>query len=278
VRIGAHLSIAKGLNKAADTAVVIGANTFQFFTRNPRGGKARKIPDTEMENWKHKRECLNLFPVNGHVPYTVNMATPKQDLWEFAVRVLREDLDRCDRIGAEYLVVHPGSHLGKGEQYGVDRIAEAINRAMDGYDGSTLLLLETMAGQGTEVGYSFEVLAQILEKVEDSRIGICFDSCHLFAAGYRVDRTESLKKVLLKFDEVIGTGHLHLVHLNDSAFDLGSRKDRHAGLGEGILGERGIRAFLNNDILRKLPYILETPVDTYEDYAPQIAAARCWSK
>jgi deoxyribonuclease-4 len=255
----------------------IGANTFQYFTRNPRGGAARRITEEEVEEWKVLRRELDLFPVVGHLPYTVNLAAPKEQTWDFARRVLLEDMRRAAIFGAEFLVVHPGSHLGEGVEAGIERISRAISGVLDELAGeaSPLLLLETMAGQGSEVGFTPGQIGKIISLLgNDERLGVCLDTCHLFAAGYDMASPEGIDRTLADFEGAVGLGRIKAVHLNDSRMEFGSRKDRHALLGRGHLGDKGLAVVLNHPFMRKLPFLLETPVRDYIEYGREIALAR----
>ncbi|MGI6038226.1 MAG: deoxyribonuclease IV [Limnochordia bacterium] len=274
MRIGAHLSIAKGLDKAAEMAVSIGANTFQFFTRNPRGGAARQIPAQEIELWESKRKEADIFPIVGHLPYTVNLASPKKPTAAFARQVISEDLERCSKFGAEYLVVHPGSHAGQGEEKALVQIVEGLAEIFSGFSGSTRLLLEAMAGQGSEVG-SLEHLAWIGERLAwPPNLGVCLDSCHLTAAGYDFQASGGVDKLVEDLAKTVGLERVYVFHLNDSKFPPGSHKDRHALLGEGYVGLEGIEGIINHPQLRHLPFLVETPVDDYTLYAEEIRRAK----
>lgn len=278
MRIGAHLTIARGLPAAAELARAVGANTFQYFTRNPRGGAVRAMGDEEIEAWLRLREELDLRPMVGHLPYTVNLAANKQETWDFARRVLREDLDRAARYGAELFVVHPGSHLGDGVEAGIERIARALADVLAAAEGETLLLLETMAGQGSEVGFRLEQHRRIMELLGwPERLGVCLDSCHLFAAGYDLRTREGIDALLAEMDAAVGLERVRAMHLNDSKVPLGARKDRHELLGRGHLGEAGMRALLTHPFIRGLPLLIETPVEDYPEYAGEIRLARAYA-
>lgn len=262
--IGAHMSIGKGFAAAVEQAQRIGGNTLQFFTRNPRGAAAKALMPKDVEAVKEKRAQFGFGPLVAHAPYVINLASPKDDLWELAVRVIQEDLARMSLLGVEYLTLHPGSHVGAGAAAGVARIAEGLNRIL-AEGSSTMILLETMAGSGTEVGGTFEEIAQIIEGVErKDRLGVCLDTCHLFGAGY--DVKDNLDEVIRQFERVIGLERLKAVHLNDSLQPLGSRKDRHANIGEGLIGAEALKRVVRHPQLEHLPFILETPggIERYE--------------
>lgn len=276
MRLGAHLSIAKGFDKTAHTALEIGANTFQFFTRNPRGGKARTISEQEITAWKELRRTYDIFQIVGHLPYTVNMAAKEDRPYNFAKMVITEDLQRMEAAGVEYLVIHPGSHTGAGPAKGTERIVACLAEAFLPHHGQTMLLLETMAGQGSEIGTLAEI-AEIMEKLNfPERLGICLDSCHLTGAGYDFRQKEEVKRLVTDLENTVGISRVKAVHLNDSKFEPGTNKDRHARLGEGYLGREGIINFVTHPVIKKLPIVLETPVDDYKEYGEEIALLRSW--
>ncbi len=291
MRVGAHLTIAKGLPAAAHLARSVGANTFQYFTRNPRGGAVRAMGDEEIGLWLRLREQLDLRPVVGHLPYTVNLAANKPETWDFARRVVREDLVRAARYGAEFFVVHPGSHLGDGVEAGSERIARALADVLEsveaaeagpagssGSKGGTVILLETMAGQGSEVGFRPHQLRHIMELLGwPERVGVCLDSCHLFAAGYDLRTHAGIDEFLAEMDAAVGLERVLAMHLNDSKVPLGARRDRHELLGRGHLGEAGMRALLTHPFIRQLPLLIETPVEDYPQYADEIRRARAYA-
>ena len=274
--IGAHLSIAKGMSVAIDQAKSIDGNAFQFFTRNPRGGKARDIAQGEMEQFRRHRLAEGIRCVVGHMPYTINLATNRPDIHAFGKKTLLDDLQRFTGAGVEYVVLHPGSHLGDGSEVGIGRIVDALAYVLKRYEGDhTLLLLETMAGQGSEIGGDLSELREILARLGWPRqIGICLDSCHLFAAGHDLTTAEGIDQFVEKLDDSLGLDRVKMIHLNDSRKELGSHADRHAKLGQGALGVEGIAMVINHPALRDLPFILETPVDNYDEYKEEIRLAR----
>lgn len=257
--IGPHISISKGFAKAAQTAVDIGANTFQFFSRNPRGGSSKEFNDKDIQKFQEIREKNNFGPLLAHAPYTMNLAGTKEEVYEFGRIVIKEDIKRMDSIGVEYMCFHPGSHVGGGVDFGIERIVNALNEAITGEENITILL-ETMAGKGTEIGINFEEIKRIIDRVEHKeRIGVCLDTCHIFSAGY--DIVNNLEAVLDEFDSIIGLDKLKAVHLNDSMMPFGSKKDRHACIGEGEIGLDAIINFVSNPRLKHLPFFLETPLE-----------------
>lgn len=257
--IGPHISISKGFAKAAQTAVDIGANTFQFFSRNPRGGSSKEFNDKDIQKFQEIREKNNFGPLLAHAPYTMNLAGTKEEVYEFGRIVIKEDIKRMDSIGVEYMCFHPGSHVGGGVDFGIERIVNALNEAITGEENITILL-ETMAGKGTEIGINFEEIKRIIDRVEHKeRIGVCLDTCHIFSAGY--DIVNNLEAVLDEFDSIIGLDKLKAVHLNDSMMPFGSKKDRHACIGEGEIGLLTKFIIASNPRLKHLPFFLETPLE-----------------
>ncbi|HHX74063.1 MAG TPA: deoxyribonuclease IV [Firmicutes bacterium] len=276
MRLGCHLSIAKGLDNAAAEAKALGANTFQFFTRNPRGGKARAIGEKEIAAWLAVRSEEDLFPVVAHLPYTVNMAAPVERPHAFAKMIVAEDLERMEAIGAEYLVVHPGSHVSAGKEAGIRRIIACLEEVFLPHSGNCVLLLETMAGQGTEIGTLADIAEIITALGRPERLGVCLDTCHLTGAGFDFLQKEEVERMLLEVDGLFGIDRICAVHLNDSKFPPGSRRDRHARIGAGYLGKEGLLNFITHPLLAGLPFILETPVDDYSEYGVEIALLREW--
>ncbi len=275
LNLGCHLSIAKGLPKMYEMAALLGATCAQVFTRNPRGGKRREIEDAEIEQANALRQQNGFKTLICHIPYTVNPASPRNEVWAFAKQVLRDDLRHADRFGGDFVVFHPGSHVNSGLEAGISRIVETIKVALDDYDGHAILCLEHMAGGGSLIGSDPTELAAILEALNwDERLGICIDTCHLFAAGFDVRTKEAIDATLEQFDRTVGVGRIKCVHLNDSLTPLGSKKDRHALIGQGELGVAGIKAVVTHPVLSKLPLCLETPVERDTDYAAEMDAVR----
>lgn len=264
---GAHISISKGYEHAVKEALSIQANTLQFFTRNPRGSAAKALNPVDINKMKELIKQSDFGPLVAHAPYTLNLASSKPEAREFSMRILREDLERMEVVGASYIVLHPGSHVGDGLKTGILRISSALKEVVTGKE-RVMVLLETMSGSGTEVGYTFEQLYEIIDKTGNpDAFGICFDTCHALGAGY--DIIDSLDEVLLKFDEILGLSNLKVIHLNDSKFPLGSRKDRHANLGEGKLGQNAIKNIIAHPTLKDKPFLLETP-GGIENYKKEI--------
>ncbi|HAE61043.1 MAG TPA: endonuclease IV [Eubacteriaceae bacterium] len=268
LKIGCHLSISKGYYKAGLEALSIGANTFQFFTRNPRGGSAKKIDYKDTEKFTKLFDDNGFAPLFAHAPYTMNLCSDKEDIRDFAKNVFKEDLERLSLLPESYYIFHPGSHVGQGVEKGIDYIVEAVNDAIK-EDCETTVLLEGMSGKGTEIGGKLEELKQIIDGVKyNKNIGICIDSCHLYSAGY--DVVNKLDGVIGDIDKVIGLDRLKAVHLNDSKMEFASNKDRHEVLGEGTLGKDAIVRIINHPQLRNLVFNLETP-NELDGYKNEIA-------
>ncbi len=270
--IGCHLSVAKGFLAMAKSAASIDANTFQFFTRNPRGGKAKAIDPADMKAFHEYAAEHGITRILAHAPYTLNPCSKNPDTREFARQTLAEDLARMEETPGQLYNMHPGSHTGQGTEAGIEMIAETLNEVLRP-EQTTTLLLETMAGKGSEVGRTFEEIADIIDRVEiDSHVGVCLDTCHVWDAGY--DIAGDLDGVLDEFDQVIGLDRLRAIHLNDSLNPCGAHKDRHARLGEGHIGLQALLAVTQHPDLRDLPFYLETPNDTLAGYAAEIATVR----
>ncbi len=261
MKIGFHVSIEGSVDKAVDRALKLGCNTFQIFTKNPRQWMSRALTSEETMAFTEKVQINDVKPVFGHMAYLPNLASSKDAVYSRSVTMLILELKRCRQLKIPYLVIHLGSHLGAGVEFGFTRIINAIDRAFEVVDGSVMLLLENSAGSGNSMGSSFEELEHIMSRLFDSkRVGICFDTCHAFAAGYDLRSQKSIEATLRAFDTIIGFGKLKLVHLNDSKGDLNSHIDRHEHIGEGRIGDEGIRNVLESR-LGQFPLILETPKD-----------------
>ena len=257
--IGTHMSIAGGLAKTAKNVVKMEANTMQIFSRNPRGSNFRDPEAEELEVFQQVRKEYNFGPILAHAPYTMNLASNQERVYEFACEVIREDVRRMDELGIEYLVFHPGSHTGIGVDAGIRNIINGLNQAITGQEKITVLL-ETMSGKGTEIGERFEQLAAIREGVNHpERIGICLDTCHVFSAGY--DIVHDLDGVLEEFDRILGLDLLKTIHLNDSMMPFGAKKDRHSTVGNGEIGMEALLRVMCHPKLCHLPFYLETPLD-----------------
>ena len=269
--IGCHLSSSAGFAAMGRTALSIGANTFQFFTRNPRGGSVKPFDRQDADALNDFLAAHRFAPILAHAPYTLNACAADASIREFAVRTMREDLERLAHIPSAMLNFHPGSHVRQGVEIGVRYIADMLDAVM-AEGTATPILLETMAGKGSEVGRSFEELRQIVDAARDGdRIGVCLDTCHVWDAGY--DIVNDLDGVLEEFDRVIGLKRLKAIHINDSLNERGSHKDRHARIGEGKIGLPAFERIVRHPHLQGLPFILETPNDE-EGWAKEIEMLR----
>lgn len=255
--IGCHLSASKGYLAMAKDAVNIGANTFQFFTRNPRGGQAKTIDEKDIEEFLKFSKENNINIILAHSPYTLNACSADPGLREFAKNTMVDDLRRMEYTPGNLYNFHPGSHVKQGVKIGIDYISEMLNEILT-KEQTTTVLLETMAGKGSEVGKNFEEIKAIIDKVDlKEKIGVCLDTCHIWDAGY--DIVTDFDSVLDEFDNVIGLEKLKAIHLNDSKNDKASHKDRHEKIGEGKIGLEAITKIINNERIKGLPFYLETP-------------------
>ncbi len=273
--IGNHLSASKGYAAMGKAALALDANTFAFFTRNPRGGKAKEIDEKDVEKFLNFAKEYEFGKIVAHAPYTMNLCAAKEDVRSFSKEMLLDDLKRMEYTPYNYYNFHPGSHVGQGAEKGIELIAEALNEALKP-EQTTTVLLETMAGKGTEVGRTFEELREILDRVElNDKMGVCLDTCHVWDGGY--DIVNDLDGVLNEFDRVIGLDRLKAVHFNDSMNGCGSHKDRHAKIGEGKIGAEAMRRVALHPLLEGRPFILETPNDD-EGYRREIQMVREWTR
>lgn len=271
LKIGCHLSISKGFEAAGKDAVKINANTFQYFTRNPRGSKAKKIDERDIEKYLKLSKEHNFSTILAHAPYTLNPCSANESTREFAREVMEDDLKRMEYLPYSFYNFHPGSHRGQGVEAGIRLITDLLNELL--YENmTTTVLLETMAGKGSEVGRTFEELAQILSGIAlKDKMGVCLDTCHIYDAGY--DIVNNLDGVLEEFDRIIGLENLRAIHLNDSKNEFGSGKDRHEKLGDGSMGMETFVNMINHPLLRDLLFILETP-NELDGYAKEISILR----
>lgn len=271
MNLGCHLSSSQGFYAMGKTACSIGANTFQFFTRNPRGGKAKVL---DLEDCQRLRQLMaerSFGKVIAHAPYTINPCAAVPKTLEFAHQTLADDLQRMEALPGQLYNFHPGSHVGQGVEVGIEKIADSLNRVM-WPEQQTTVLLETMAGKGTEVGGKFEELREILDRVNlPEHMGVCLDTCHVYDAGY--DLRDHLDEVLTEFDKIIGLSRLRALHINDTMNPIGSHKDRHQKIGHGELGLDAICRIVHHPALRMLPMVLETP-NELPGYAQEIALLR----
>jgi len=271
LHIGCHLSSSKGFAAMGKTALSIGADTFAFFTRNPRGSKARETDPRDVEKFQALWETDRAIPLVAHAPYTLNPASTKEDVRTFARETIADDLRKMEMVPGNYYNMHPGNHLGQGSETGISLIAQCLNAVLDPAL-STTLLLETMAGKGTEVGRTFGELRAIIDRLDHpEKVGVCLDTCHEWDGGY--DIGSDLNGVLEEFDRTLGLDRLKAIHLNDSKNPLGAHKDRHEKLGQGCIGLETLKNVVNHPALRDLPFILETPNDL-TGYQEEIALMR----
>lgn len=271
--IGNHLSSSGGYLAMGKKATELGGNTFAFFTRNPRGGKAKEIVPSDVDKYLAYAKEQEFGKLVAHAPYTMNLCAAKADIRQFGIEMLADDLQRMEYTPGNYYNFHPGSHVGQGEEKGITLIAEALNQVLFP-EMTTTVLLETMAGKGSEIGRSFQELRTIIDQVGLSdKLGVCFDTCHVWDGGY--DIVNHLDEVLEAFDKVIGLDRLKAIHFNDSMNDLGSYKDRHAKIGEGKIGLEAMKRVATHPLLVGKPFILETPNED-EGYAQEIALFKSW--
>ncbi len=259
LRIGCHLSASGGYLAMGKTAERIGANTFAFFTRNPRGGAAKQIDEKDAAAFTELAGNAGISELVAHSPYTLNPCSSDKHLREFARDTMRDDLVRMEYTPGNFYNFHPGCHTGQGVEAGIDETAQMLNDVLTP-EQTTTVLIETMAGKGSEIGKTFGEIRDIMDRVErKDKIGVCLDTCHIWEAGY--DVRDGLDGVLAEFDEVIGLSHLRAIHLNDSMNPRGAKKDRHAKIGEGQIGLEALVRVMNHEKLHTLPFILETPTD-----------------
>lgn len=269
--IGSHISASKGYEAMGKQALKLGANTFAFFTRNPRGGKAKAMDEEDVKRFLALAKEHSFGKLVAHAPYTMNPCAAKEDIRRFAKEVMADDLLRMEFTPNNYYNFHPGSHVGQGSEVGIDLTAELLNEVLKP-EQTTTVLLETMSGKGSEIGRNFEELKEIIDKVElKEKLGVCLDTCHVWDAGY--DIVNDLDGVLASFDEIIGLSRLKAIHMNDSMNPFDSHKDRHEKIGEGKIGIDAMEQVINHPKLQGLPIILETPNDD-AGWAREIAMLR----
>lgn len=268
LNIGCHLSASKGFYHMGCEALSIGANTFQFFTRNPRGGSAKDIDPVDAQKLNEFIKENNFAKILAHAPYTLNACAEKEYVREFAFNTMLDDLKRMEYVPNNLYNFHPGSHVGQGVEKGIEMISGLLNSIM-WKDQTTTVLLETMSGKGSEVGSKFEELREIIDRVElDEKLGVCLDTCHVYDGGY--DIVNHLDGVLTQFDKIIGLDRLKAIHINDSKNPFASHKDRHEKIGDGSIGAEAFERIINHPALRDLPFYLETP-NELDGYAREIA-------
>lgn len=268
LNIGCHLSASKGYYNMGKEAISIGANTFQFFTRNPRGGKAKEVNIDDVEKFLSLSKENNFCKILAHAPYTINVCSADESIRKFGIETMKDDLKKLEFLPGNMYNFHPGSHVGQGEEIGINLISLALNEILE-KEQTTTVLLETMAGKGTEIGKTFEQIQEIISRVElKEKLGVCLDTCHVYDAGY--DIVNDLDNVLNKFDEIIGLEKLKAIHINDDKNPFGSHKDRHEKIGEGSIGTNAFERIINHPKLRNLPFYLETP-NELDGYAKEIS-------
>jgi deoxyribonuclease IV len=267
MRLGAHISISGGVEKAVVRGQEVGCEAMQIFTKNSNQWKAKPLTPEESRAFRDACKVAGITPVIAHSAYLINLAAPDDVLYEKSLQAFLDELQRCELLGIPYLVVHPGAHMGAGEAQGLTRVAVAINRIhRETADLRTAIALEVTAGQGTALAYKFEHLATILEALDaPERLGFCLDTCHLFAAGYDFRTRQGYDQMMAAWDDLVGIERIRVIHLNDSKKDLGSRVDRHEHIGQGYIGTKGFEFLLNDHRLAELPMVLETPKDDNAD-------------
>lgn len=275
MRLGVQVSISGKIYEAVDRAKELGCDCMQIFSRNPRGWRISKLKQSDIEEFKKRRKETEITPLAIHIPYIINLASPKKSLYKKSIKAYIEDIKRADALEAEYFVTHLGSHKGTGERLGLKRFCQALDVVVKNAKPKLKILLETTAGSGNQLGYTFEHIKYILDNTKNSYdFGVCIDTAHLLAAGYDITTEEGLSYTLDKFDSVIGLEKIKLIHLNDSKAPLGSRIDRHQHIGKGKIGKDGMGLFINQPKLRDLTFILETPKKSLKDDFMNLRAVR----
>ena len=267
MRLGAHMSISGGVEKAVGRGQEVGCETMQIFTKNSNQWRAKPLTPAEVKGFRDGCELAGIAPVIAHSAYLINLAAPDEALYEKSIRAFLDELQRCELLGIPYLVVHPGAHMGTGEEQGLRRVATAIDRIHHAADElQAAMVLEVTAGQGSTLAYKFEHFAAILDQVDaPDRLGFCLDTCHLLAAGYDFRTRQGYDRMMDAWDDLVGIERIRVIHLNDSKKDLGSRVDRHEHIGQGCIGTAGFEWLLNDQRLAELPMVLETPKEDDAD-------------
>ena len=267
MQIGCHVSISGSIDKAVDNAVERECSAFQIFTRNPRGWNAKELTDSDIKNFKKKLEIskIDRFATCAHMPYLPNLSSPKKEGFEKSVKSLIDEVERCGKLGIPYLVTHLGSHLGTGEEDGIKRLVKALTKAGE-TKNDVMILLENTAGQKNSVGANFEQLNEIFKQLKPTKkFGVCFDTCHAFVSGYDLRTEKSVKETFNEFEKHVGIENLKILHLNDAKGEIGCNLDRHYHIGLGNIGKKGMEAIIKLTIKKKIPIILETPIDDVRD-------------
>lgn len=268
MKIGCHVSIAGGIDNSVVRAEELGCNTMQIFSKNASTWREKVLKKDEVESFRENLKNSNINPIFIHTSYLINLASSSDELYFKSINAFLEEMKRADLLLPDpYLIIHPGAHTGAGEEYGIQRIIRALNIILEkSVDLKTMILLEDTAGSGTHLGYTFRQLKRMMEGAKDrKKIGMCFDTCHAFAAGYDLSHQEGIEQTLEEIDKYLGLERLKVIHLNDSKFPLGSRKDRHMHIGKGYIGLEGFKVLVNHKYLKDLPFILETPKHDEKD-------------
>ena len=276
MRIGVHTSAAGHIYEAIDRALELGCETMQIFSRDPRQWRRGRVRPEDIDEFRKRREKSGIYPVFSHIPYLVNLASPYPVLYRGSIKAYIEDIKETEALGIEYLVTHMGSHKESGEEIGLKRITSALNKILERTKKSPVkILLENTCGSGSWLGYKFEHQRRVIDGIEQKeRVGICFDTCHGFAAGYDLSNQEGVKETISQLDKIVGLDRLKLIHLNDSRDKLNSRRDRHEHIGKGKIGREGLRGLLRDRRLKDAAFILETPKETETSDKRNLALAR----
>ncbi|MDP3786436.1 MAG: deoxyribonuclease IV [Candidatus Omnitrophota bacterium] len=277
MRLGVHVSIAGHIYEAADRAAQLGCNTFQIFSRNPRGWETTELDPEDAEEFKKRCKSHKISPVVVHIPYLINLCSPEDDLWKKSLDAYIEDIKRADMLGADYFVTHLGSPKGKGIEYGIARFSKGMNEAVTSAKPKLMILLENTAGSGDSLGSKFEHLKSIMDNVK-WKLGVCLDTAHAFEAGYNDSTEVGLNAMIKQVDKLIGADKIKVVHFNDSKSEFDSHYDRHWHIGKGNIGAQGMRRIINHPKLKDCAFILETPKETDKDDKMNLTAVRKMSK
>jgi len=281
IAVGAHISTAKGLPEAVKDAEKLGLDCIQMFTRNPRGGRQRKLSEEEVCQFRDQMKDSSVQTAVMHVPYTVNLASSKTEVVDFGRRIIAQDLKRCHVLNISDLVIHPGNHVGEGTSKGIDLIVEGLNQIINEccaiIDDGVRIILEFMSGQGNEIGSTVDEMVDICSRLDEPKaVGYCLDTCHAFARGYNINEPHGLEAFLVEVEEKLSLANLRVIHLNDSKYNCGKRRDRHALLDEGKIGKEGFKNIIRDRRLDDLPWILEVPVEHQDHYKDQANLVRSW--
>ena len=275
ILLGAHMSISGSIDQSVDRAKDLGCTTFQIFTGNPRGWDINTLNDKITKLFIEKIKKNNYNKIVTHMPYLPNLATSNDIIFNKSVKTLKNELIKCDKLAIPYLVTHLGSHLGKGIEVGIENVTKALRIALEEVDNNVKILLENMAGTKNSVGSKFENIIKIIDGVDNQdKLGVCFDTCHAFAAGYELRNSEEIDNTLKNFDEIIGINKLKVIHLNDSTGEFNCNRDRHQHIGLGYIGKNGFKTFVNDSRIKHLPMILETPINNDRDDAGNLSEVK----